>query len=177
MTDQTAIPARSRQAEPPRKEAERTERRRRSDVSMLGRLDRLSVPGKKDTQKYFYRWVTDNGRVQQLTQEDDYDPVTYQELGATPNEKDANDGSVVTRVGDKATGQRMVLLKKRRDWYEGDKAKEQSFVDERMKSMKRGDVGDARGITGAAPNLTYGEVKIGTEEQVAQVAGESRRRS
>jgi len=164
MTQPTELPTRSRAAQP-RQDVERAERRRRHDTG-IGRLDRLSVPGKKDTQKYFYRWVVDQpGRVQMLTQQDDYDPVTYQELGATPGDKDANDGSVVTRVGDKATGQRMVLLKKRRDYYEEDKRKEAAALDERMKMVKRGDVGDPRGITNGNP--TYGEVKIGIGDEMS----------
>lgn len=165
MAQATEIPARSRAAQP-RQEVERTERRRRQDTG-IGRLDRLTVPGRKDSDKYFYRWVVDQpGRVQLLTQQDDYDVVTYGDLGATPTEKDANEGSPVARVGDKATGQRMILLKKRRDWYESDKAKEQGLIDKRLEGMKRGDVGDPRGITNGNTQ-TYGEVSIGVPERDA----------
>lgn len=140
-----------------RQEVQRTERRRRQDTG-IGRINRLTIPGKTDT-SYVYRWVNDTGgRVQMLTQSDDYDVVTYSELGAVPSEKDIAAGDGVTRVADKGSGQRMVLLKKRKDYYEDDKRKEQKFLDGRMSGLRKGEVGDGRGLQPGG--TTYGEVRI-----------------
>jgi hypothetical protein len=140
-----------------RQEAQRAERRRRQDTG-IGRLDRLSVPGKKDS-SYVYRWVNDTGgRVQMLTQSDDYDVVTYSELGAVPTDKDIAVGDGVTRIGDKSNGQRVVLLKKRKDYFEDDKRKEQEFLDKRISGLRKGDVGDQRGLQPGG--TTYGDVQI-----------------
>lgn len=140
-----------------RQEAQRAERRRRQD-SGIGRINRLTIPGKTDP-SFVYRWVNDTGgRVQMLTQSDDYDVVTYSELGAVPAEKDIAAGDGVTRVADKGSGQRMMLLRKRRDYYEDDKRKEQEFIDRRMSGLRKGEVGDDRGLKPGA--TTYGEVRI-----------------
>lgn len=125
---------------PTRVAAEREQRRRRSDLTPMSRAP-LAVPGAKLDPNYKYRWVDDiPGRVQQLTVNDDYDPVTYADLGLAPMGLDSNSGTTVERVSDKQSGRKTVLLRKRKDWYQHDKAKEQQALDTTMAALKRGHV-------------------------------------
>lgn len=131
-TNQQAQPARTA-----RQEQERAQRRRREDTG-TGRLRNLAVTGKLDP-AYEYRWINDKpGRVQMLTQSDDWDVVTTDQLG----ERDAKDrgvGTAVERVVDKVTGTKAVLVRKLKEYYVADKAKEQASVDELQASLTRGD--------------------------------------
>ena len=67
----------------PRAIAAKGERRRRKDMTYKGRL-KLSLPAHLENDKTFrYYWLADRpGRVEQLTQHDDYDFVTDEETAA-----------------------------------------------------------------------------------------------
>lgn len=140
----------------PRVLKEREERRRRQDLSPMSRAP-LALPGANlDHGNYKYRWVVDDpGRVQALTRDDDYDPVTYSDLGIAPTALDSNPGSTVERVADKSTGRKQVLLRKRKDWYDHDKAKEQEPLDRTMQSLKRGIVPGSEGQQGVMGDGAY----------------------
>lgn len=124
---------------PPRVEEAKTERRRRQGMGAERNL-KLYVPeGSKDPD-YVYRWVNDRpGRVQQLTQQDDWDKAP----GVT------TDGSVETRVADKSSGERTILLRKRRDFYEADKLEEQKLLDATDEQMRRGAAQSQEGLSGS----------------------------
>jgi hypothetical protein len=122
----------------PRVEEERSRRRRRDDMGD-GRFRNLAVVGTMDPD-YEYRWINDEpGRVHNLTVRDDWDPVTDQMLGAR-SEKDKGVGSGVERIVDKATGQRAVLVRKRKDYALEDRAKAQRHIDELDAMIKQGHV-------------------------------------
>ncbi|WP_299477010.1 hypothetical protein [uncultured Paracoccus sp.] len=113
-----------------RVEAERTERRRRQEVTG-GRRYRLSVSGKDPN--YEYRWINDiPGRVHQLTKDDDWDVV--QSTGGKGN---TSVGTLDERVVD-ANGRKAILVRKRKEWYEADKRKEQGIVEAREEGLRRG---------------------------------------
>lgn len=132
-----------KQQQRPRIEEERARRRRRDDMG-TGRLSNLAVNGPLDPD-YVYRWINDEpGRVQQLTTADDWDVVNS--AGMEPNAKDKGVGSQIERIVDKGTGKRAVLVRKRKEYYEADKAKEQSAIDETEAWIKRGVVGGAQGL-------------------------------
>lgn len=127
---------------PPRVEAERQERRRRQDMGP-GRLMRLTVHGKKDPD-YEYRWINaDPGRVHQLTVEDDWDVVGDIER----DQRDVGVGTNAERVVDRATGRKAILVRKRREFYQQDKAKEAGLVDEREAMMRQGIAPGSGGLT------------------------------
>jgi hypothetical protein len=122
----------------PRIEGERAKRRRRDDLGP-GRGRHLEVTGNKDA-NYEYRWVNDDpGRMHSLTVRDDWDPVKVGDLGET-HDKDKNIGTIVERIVDKASGKRAVLLRKPKEFYSADKAKEQAAIDETESAIKRGAV-------------------------------------
>ena len=148
----------------PRVVAERTERRRRNDMSPMSRAP-LSVPGATLDPNYYYRWVDDHpGRIQALTSQDDYDPVTYADLGIAPTDADSNPGATVTRVADKPTGRKTMLLRKRKDWHDADKAKEQIQNDQTDNALRRGLVpasdGGQHGLSGEHAYIPEGGIRI-----------------
>jgi hypothetical protein len=116
-------------------EQERAQRRRRDDMSD-DRLRNLNVAGKLDP-NYTYRFINDEpGRVHRLTVLDDWDIVKSSEI--EPNAKDKGVGSQVERIVDRRSGQRAILVRKRKDFYAADKAKEQAQIDDLEKSIKQG---------------------------------------
>jgi hypothetical protein len=122
---------------PPRQEQEQRQRRRRESLGEDRNL-KLHVPADKKDPNFEYRFVNDRpGRVQQLTQADDWDvvPSITAESG---NE---------TRIADKSSGERAVLLRKPKDFYESDKRSEQKLLDERDESMRRSAAPSAEGLT------------------------------
>jgi len=121
-----------------RVEEERTRRRRREDLGD-GRLKNLAVSGDMDP-TYEYRWINDDpGRVHNLTIRDDWDRVTEDMLGLR-GDKDRQVGSGVERIVDKVTGKRAILVRKPKDYYAQDKAKEQVKLDEIDTQIKSGAV-------------------------------------
>ncbi len=124
---------------PPRQETEQRARRRRESLGTDRNL-KLHVPEDKKDPNFEYRWVNDRpGRVQQLTQADDYDVVP----GVT------SEGSTETRVADKSSGERAVLLRKPKEFYESDKRSEQKVLDARDESMRRAPPPSAEGLSGS----------------------------
>lgn len=129
---------------PSRIEEERRTRRRREDVT-IGRMRNLAIEGDLDP-AYEYRWINDDpGRVHNLTVRDDWDVVTNDMLGHR-DAKDRNVGSGVERIVGKSDGKRAVLVRKPRDYYIEDKAKEQALIDETDAAMKRGETRNPNGL-------------------------------
>ena len=126
-------------------EEERQSRRRRDDLGD-GRLRNLAIAGDLGP-NYVYRWINDEpGRVHNLTQRDDWDRVTEDMISGPKSEKDRQIGSGLERIVEKASGKRAILVRKRKDYYEADKAKEQGHIDRQMDDLKRGMApGGARG--------------------------------
>lgn len=134
------------QAKPQRIEQERQRRRRRDDLG-TGRLRNLAITGTTDP-NYEYRWINDEpGRVYNLTQADDWEVVKTSEL---QGDKDKSVGTTVERIVDKATGRRAILVKKLKDYYADDKAKEQARIDEIDEQLKRGGTPSSQGLAHTA---------------------------
>jgi len=137
----------------PRQEQERSARRRREDLG-VGRMRNLAINGKLDPD-FEYRWVNDKpGRVQMLTVDDDWDVVTTEMLG-NRDAKDKGVGSTVERVVDKTNGTRAVLVRKRKEFYNADKAKEQTLVDETQAGLARGQSSTAGTLQASEPDKSY----------------------
>jgi hypothetical protein len=142
-------------------EEERTRRRRRDDMG-VGRHRHLAINGDLDP-AYEYRWINDEpGRVHLLTVRDDWDRVTSADLGER-DEKDRNVGAGVERIVDRATGKRAILVRKPKDFYRADKAKEQAALDEVDAAIKRGQVPDKGGeeaLRGSHAYIPSGGIRI-----------------
>lgn len=136
-------------------EQERQRRRRREDPG-FGRMRNLTVAGDLDP-NYVYRWINaDPGRITQLTKEDDWDVVTH----LAHDDKDKGVGSALERVVDKRTGMRAVLVRKPRDYYEADKAREQEALIQTETHIKRGGSPGNGGLTGPEAYVPSGGITI-----------------
>jgi len=148
-----AVVERTRQ---PRMEVEKQQRRRRDDLS-VGRLRHLDVTNKDPN--YEYRWVNDDpGRLHQLTVADDWD-IAPQTGEASARDKGVGTG--MERVVDKRSGKRAILLRKPKQYYLEDKAKEQALIDETEKAIKRGQTPAAPGVAGEALQGAHAYVPSG----------------
>ena len=136
---------------PPRAQTEQVVRRRREGMGADRNL-KLHVPEDKKDPNFEYRWVNDRpGRVQQLTQGDDYDVVP----GVT------NEGTTETRIADKSSGERAVLLRKRKEFYESDKREEQKVLDARDEALRRAPPPSAEGLSGPEAYVPGGRNIVG----------------
>lgn len=118
----------------------KTRRRRREGIGPERNM-KLHVPEEAKDPKFVYRWVNDRqGRVRQLTKQDDYEVVSATELtGGDPETLTGTaEGTVMTRTGDSRNGEHVVLLKKPKDYYEKDKAEEQKAIDARDAVLRKG---------------------------------------
>jgi hypothetical protein len=139
----------------PKRSEEVTERRRRRDAMGMERNLKLHVPTELKDPNFEYRWVNERpGRVHQMTKGDDWDVVSAL-TGETGGE-----GTVETRVVDKA-GDKAVLLRKRKDFYESDKAEEQKAIAQREEDMKRAAPPDSEGLKGPHAYVPGGQNIIG----------------
>lgn len=119
-----------------------TQRRRRMDTG-AGSGMKLSVPEDAKDKDFEYRWINDRpGRVQQLTKRDDWD------FAPIVTEQNAGEGTVETRVVDKSVGERAVLLRKPKQFYDADKLEEQKVLDARDEAMRRAPPSSSEGLNG-----------------------------
>lgn len=139
-------------------EEERTRRRRREDIT-FGRMRNLAIEGDLDP-RYVYRWINDSpGRIHNLTKRDDWDVVTTDML-QDRHEKDRGVGSNVERIASKSDGMRCVLVRKLKDYYNEDKAREQSALDEIDAALKRGETRSPEGLAGPNAYIPSGGISI-----------------
>lgn len=114
-------------------------RRRRQGMGMARNL-KLHVPEELKDPNFIYRFVNDRpGRVRQLTQMDDYSVVSANELnGALDPEKSTAEGTVVTRTADSTIGERVILLKKPREYYEADRKEYDAAIAAQEDTVRQG---------------------------------------
>ncbi len=129
---------------PARTEEVKTERRRRTGTGAERGL-KLHVPEEYKDQAFQYRWVNNvPGRVKQLTQMDDYEVVSSDQIDAGTSE-----GTVVKRTVDRNEGDEAILLRKPRHYYESDKAEEQKLIDARDEQLRAGPAPSSEGLSGS----------------------------
>ena len=127
---------------PPRTEEVKVQRRRRQGSGPESGL-KLHIPENLKDKNFEYRWVNDRpGRVQQLTTMDDW------EKAPVVTDHNAGEGTVETRVVDKSAGDRAVLLRKPKEFYDADKRDEQKVLDARDEAMRRAPPQSTEGLSG-----------------------------
>ena len=116
MTDDTVVEL-PKSKRPERKEEVKEERRRRG-VQGLERHLRLNVNKDKIDPAYEYRWINDAlGRLQAKTTQDDWDRVE-------------DEAPRVVGIGPDGKAMHAYLCRKRKDYYQQDKAEEQAKLKE-----------------------------------------------
>lgn len=138
---QLAEAAAPKRARVERKEEVKEERRRRASTGWE-RHQRLSYPKEKQDPAYVYRWINDSlGRLYAKTQQDDWDKV---------------DGEAPRIVDIGADGQPMKahLCRKRKEFYDADKAEDLAKLKEQEDATLNYKVGAEGGLSPDDPN-TY----------------------
>lgn len=127
------------QAQPARVEAEKAKRRRRSDTSETRNL-KLHVPKDHLDPKYSYRFVNDSpGRVQQLTQHDDWEIVPQTDENMPTRRHVGRDGAT-------GQGKQAILVRKPKEFFEEDKAKSAEAIKKREEGLRRGVTDPGKGL-------------------------------
>lgn len=133
MTDQSERPTRAE------KVAEERRKKRGGMNALAGQ--KLAVPEKfLDRANFEYRWINDDGgRIQALTEMDDYDLV-HDPRKEGKKDTDGNSSLVSKIVGKNDAGQpvRAYLARKPKHYYQEDQAEKQNLLDEKMGGIKRG---------------------------------------
>lgn len=117
------------------------ERRRRNSESLNGTRKRLHVDESKlDRENFAYRFANDeNGRLHQLTVDDDWDMVSDRDGVVKPDGNSVgSEVSAFAGTRDNGAPLRTVLLRKRKTYYDEDEAAKQRRVDETEAGLKRG---------------------------------------
>lgn len=131
-----------------RQDSIRSERRFRGETDFTGLLQLGVDTSKLDNENYVYRWVNegDNShRLQQMLRQDwdvcrsaDYSSLT---------DKGALDATTIGTAERRPVGQQKsgepeyaYLCRKRKDWFETDRAKKHEQSVARMQSLKRGEI-------------------------------------
>lgn len=131
---------------PPRQEQVQVTRRRREGMG-AERGQRLYVPEKMKDPDFVYRHVNArDGRVSRLYEED------WDVVGAPDGDPAANAsslGTTIQRVANQTTGEKTILMRKRKELYEADKAAEQKLLDAQDEAMRRGALPSPEGLNGA----------------------------
>lgn len=108
---------------------------------------KLHIPEQKKDSNFVYRWVNArDGRVKHMTENDDYDVVTADQVGGEDPTKSVAVGTVMNRIGDQKTGEGMVLLRKPREYFEQDKKEKMAHLAALDETMKAGPAPNAQGI-------------------------------
>lgn len=129
----------------------REERRRKGKTGKLNQ--KLAVDPAAMDPAYRYRWANDDElRIQNL-EANDWDIVDARD---PLKERDGRSGlgSAMSKVvgrNEDGSPKKAYLMRKRRDWYDADKAEKMAELDEQEKAIKQ-----AKGLDGQG----YGEVKI-----------------
>ena len=118
---------------PPRQEEVKAERRRRAGSGIERHL-RLSIPEEYKDPNYVYRWINDNlDRVKLKTTQDDWDIVHEHELPNATVKQGEGEGTPIKRIvgrGPDGLPMPAYLCRKRKDYYQADKAKEQKAIED-----------------------------------------------
>jgi hypothetical protein len=121
---------------PTRADEVRQERRRQPGATVATGLHLTVDETKLDRKNFSYRWAKDFGGRMPNLHGDDWDPAPEQAVIGSIGE-----GTVGTKIGGTDEGGKpynMVLLRKRKDWYDADRKEKQRPLDEMDAAIKRG---------------------------------------
>lgn len=145
-------------AEPSRPSRQDETRKRRRNRDLLGpeRNLKLYVPPDQKDPNFEYRWVNDRpGRVRQMTQYDDWDVVS----GIDPSS--SAEGTVTTRIVDSGAGEKGVLLRKPKEYYDEDRAEAEKALKARDDELRQGASTSPEGLSGPQAYVPGGRNQIG----------------
>ena len=135
-----------------RTEQVKTERRRRNSDDLSGHRRRMSLDMTKlDTDKFDYRWAnTEPGRIEALTQQDDWEIVSDRDGGIKRDSTGAgSEVSIVAGTGDSGAPVRSVLIRKLKKYQDEDRRAKQRRIDEMEAGLREGNTPGGDGAKGS----------------------------
>ena len=126
-------------------------RRRREDIGPNRNL-KLHVSEDAKERGFKYRFINKRpGRVQQLTQMDDWDIVSASEI------ESRSIGTTVERIGNSRDGESMILIRKPMAYVEADRAKAAKAIDATEDAMRRAPPASPEGLSGPTSYVPGGK--------------------
>ena len=157
-TDEAPRRGRPPKDESPRSQQVKRERRRRGDMGENSNM-KLAVPDHAKDQNFTYRWINDTigGRVQNMTQHDDWDIVSDGQIDGQ------GEGTQVARsVGAMENGNplRAYLCRKPKDFHEEDQQAKRAAINSREEELKEGPAPNSPGLTAAEAYVPQGHKNV-----------------
>jgi hypothetical protein len=139
----------------------RARRRERGTVDVSGLNQKLSIPENRKDPRFTYRWVIDSAnRVHDLRARD-WDTAPADTTAG--DMRDMGTGTVIERMGNVKTvpkPERHILMRKPREFYEEDKAREAAKLKEQEQAIVRGQARNAEGKSEPGMYIPEGGMKI-----------------
>lgn len=135
-----------------RTEQVKEQRRRRNSESLSGHRRRMALDmSKLDTENFEYRWANNEpGRVETLTQQDDWEIVTDRDGGIKRDSTGTGtEVSIVAGTGDSGAPVRSVLIRKPKKYQDEDRRAKQRRIDEMEAGLREGNTPGNDGAKGS----------------------------
>lgn len=123
---------------PTRADEVRQERRRKPGQVAHTGVKLTADESKLDRKNFTYRWVRDQGSRMAQLHADDYDPAP--EDAVLGNQGAGTVGTKIGGTDENGKPYGMVLMRKRKDWYDADQKDKQKPLDEIDAAIRRGTV-------------------------------------
>jgi len=139
----------------------RARRRERGSVDVSGFNQKLSVPEENKDPRFAYRWALDSANRMHDLRAKDWEIAPAETTAG--DLRDMGTGTVIERMGNVKTvpkPERHVLVRKPREFYEEDKAREQAKIKEHEKAIVRGQTRNAEGQSEPGMYIPAGGMKI-----------------
>ena len=124
----------------------RARRRERGSVDVSGLRQRLSVPESYKDPRFVYRWVLDTSTRHHEMISRDWDYVDSEDIAR--DERNSGTGTRIERIGNERglpKPEKVFLMRKPREFYEEDKAKEAEQIRMNEEGIRRGETRNEAG--------------------------------
>lgn len=139
----------------------RARRRERGNVDVSGFSQKLGVAEERKDPRFVYRWVLDSANRMHDLKAKDWEPAPPETTAG--DLRDMGVGTVIERMGNVKTvpkPEKHVLVRKPKEFYEEDKAREQAKIKEHEKAIVRGQTRNAEGRSEPGMYIPAGGMKI-----------------
>ena len=139
----------------------RARRKERGTVDVSGFSQKLSVDESRKDGRFTYRWVLDSANRMHDLRAKDWEPAPAETTAG--DLRDMGIGTVVERMGNVKTvpkPEKHVLMRKPREFYEEDKAREAAKIKEQEQAIVRGQARNAEGQSEPGMYIPAGGMKI-----------------
>lgn len=139
----------------------RARRRERGNVDVSGFNQKLSVPEERKDPRFEYRWALDSANRMHDLRAKDWDIAPPETTAG--DLRDMGTGTVIERMGNVKTvakPEKHILMRKPREFYREDKAREAAKLKEQEQAIVRGQARNAEGQSEPGMYVPAGGMKI-----------------